>query len=37
MVISTGGQAMKKIGVTDFKARCLGLLDRLGPEGLVIT
>ncbi len=28
---------MKKIGVTDFKARCLGLLDRLGPDGLVIT
>lgn len=28
---------MKTIGVTEFKQRCLALLDRLGPDGLVIT
>lgn len=28
---------MKTIGVTEFKQRCLALLDRLAPDGLVIT
>ncbi|HET6361277.1 MAG TPA: type II toxin-antitoxin system Phd/YefM family antitoxin [Gemmatimonadota bacterium] len=28
---------MKTIGVTEFKQRCLALLDRLTPDGLVIT
>ncbi len=28
---------MKTIGVSAFKAQCLSLLDRLAPEGLVIT
>ena len=28
---------MKKIGAAEFKAKCLALLDRLEPEGLVIT
>lgn len=28
---------MKTIGVTKFKEQCLALLDRLSPEGLVIT
>lgn len=28
---------MKTIGVTEFKEKCLALLDRLDPEGLVIT
>lgn len=28
---------MDTIGATEFKQRCLALLDRLGPEGLVIT
>ncbi len=27
----------KTIGATRFKERCLALLDRLSPEGLVIT
>ncbi len=27
----------KQIGAADFKARCLRLLDELGPEGLVVT
>jgi prevent-host-death family protein len=27
----------KKIQISDFKARCLSLLDKLSPEGLVIT
>jgi len=28
---------MKTIGVTKFKEQCLALLDKLSPEGLVIT
>ena len=28
---------MKTIGAAAFKQRCLALLDRLGPEGIVIT
>ena len=28
---------MKTIGATDFKQTCLAVLDRLGPEGIVIT
>jgi len=28
---------MKKIGATKFKEQCLALLDKLTPEGLVIT
>ena len=28
---------MKTIGAARFKERCLALLDRLGPDGLVIT
>ena len=28
---------MKKIGATKFKEQCLALLDRLAPEGLVVT
>jgi prevent-host-death family protein len=28
---------MKKIGAAEFKARCLTLLDQVGPEGLLIT
>lgn len=28
---------MKTIGAAKFKEKCLALLDRLGPEGLVIT
>ena len=28
---------MKEIGAAKFKAQCLALLDRLEPEGLVIT
>lgn len=28
---------MKKVGATQFKAQCLGLLERVGPEGIVIT
>ena len=28
---------MKTIGAAKFKAQCLGLLDKLGPQGLVIT
>ena len=28
---------MKKIAATEFKQKCLALLDRIGPEGLVIT
>jgi len=28
---------MKTMGVSEFKERCLALLDRLDPEGLVIT
>lgn len=28
---------MKTIGAARFKETCLSLLDRLGPEGLVIT
>ena len=28
---------MKTIGATEFKQKCLALLDRVGPEGIVIT
>jgi prevent-host-death family protein len=28
---------MKTIGATEFKQKCLALLDRLEPEGLIIT
>ncbi|MBI4238869.1 MAG: type II toxin-antitoxin system prevent-host-death family antitoxin [Deltaproteobacteria bacterium] len=28
---------MKHMGAAEFKARCLAVLDRLEPEGLVIT
>jgi prevent-host-death family protein len=28
---------MKTIGATDFKQRCLAILDRVGPEGIIIT
>jgi prevent-host-death family protein len=28
---------MKTIGAAEFKARCLALLDEVGPDGLVIT
>ncbi|MCB1057718.1 MAG: type II toxin-antitoxin system Phd/YefM family antitoxin [Acidobacteria bacterium] len=28
---------MKTIGATEFKQRCLAILDRVGPEGLIIT
>jgi prevent-host-death family protein len=28
---------MKKIGATEFKQKCLALLDRVGPEGILIT
>ena len=28
---------MKSIGAAKFKEQCLAILDRLGPEGLVIT
>jgi len=28
---------MKTIGASRFKEQCLALLDRLGPDGLVIT
>jgi len=28
---------MKRIGAAKFKERCLGILDRLGADGIVIT
>ena len=28
---------MKTIGAAEFKARCLQILDEVGPEGIVIT
>jgi prevent-host-death family protein len=28
---------METIGATEFKQKCLAILDRIGPEGLVIT
>ena len=28
---------MKSIGIAKFKAQCLSLLERLSPEGLIIT
>ena len=28
---------MKTIGAAKFKERCLGLLDKLSPEGIIIT
>ena len=28
---------MKSIGAAKFKEQCLAILDRLGPEGIVIT
>lgn len=28
---------MKEIGATEFKQKCLRLLDRVGPDGIVIT
>jgi len=30
-------QVMKTIGATEFKQKCLALLDRVEPEGIVIT
>jgi antitoxin (DNA-binding transcriptional repressor) of toxin-antitoxin stability system len=35
--VSTGGDSMRKIGAAKFKEQCLSLLDRLTPEGLIIT
>ena len=29
--------AMKSVPATQFKAQCLALLDRVGPEGILIT
>lgn len=31
------GDDMKQIGAAEFKEQCLAILDRLGPEGVVIT
>ncbi len=28
---------MKTIGATEFKQKCLAILDRIGPDGVVIT
>jgi len=28
---------MKQIGAAQFKQQCLAILDRLGPEGLIVT
>jgi len=28
---------MKTVGATEFKQKCLAILDRVGPEGVVIT
>jgi prevent-host-death family protein len=28
---------VKKIGAAQFKARCLQLLDQVGPDGIVVT
>jgi prevent-host-death family protein len=28
---------VKSVGATQFKAQCLGLLERVGPDGIVIT
>lgn len=28
---------MEMMGATEFKQRCLALLDRVGPEGILIT
>ena len=28
---------MKRIGAAKFKEQCLSILDRLGPEGVVVT
>lgn len=28
---------MESIGATEFKQKCLAILDRVGPEGVVIT
>ena len=28
---------MKKFNATEFKAKCLKLLDQLGPDGIIIT
>jgi prevent-host-death family protein len=28
---------MKSIGATEFKQKCLSILDHVGPDGLVIT
>jgi prevent-host-death family protein len=28
---------MKRVPAAEFKAKCLSLLDRVGPEGIVIT
>jgi len=29
--------AMETIGATEFKQKCLAVLDRVGPEGILIT
>jgi prevent-host-death family protein len=28
---------MKRVAAAEFKAKCLALLDRVGPDGIVIT
>ncbi|TMA45584.1 MAG: type II toxin-antitoxin system Phd/YefM family antitoxin [Deltaproteobacteria bacterium] len=28
---------MKRVGAAQFKEQCLSLLDRLGPDGIIIT
>jgi prevent-host-death family protein len=28
---------VKTVGATEFKQKCLAILDRVGPEGIVIT
>jgi len=35
--MTTKRQAMKTIGAAKFKEQCLALLDKLTPEGIVVT
>ncbi len=35
--VQTDNSPMKTIKISDFKQRCLSLLEHLGPEGLIIT
>jgi prevent-host-death family protein len=37
MIIDHWRSTMKSIGAAKFKAQCLALLDKLTPEGLIIT